>query len=157
MQSSPKICALATKGLSSGDGSRLRALVGDLDVVFVDVSRGSFGQRLLLTPWSVIRKVRRVLPDLVLMEGTGIAGGMALIVMRLVFGIPYVFSTGDANRSISCQQMESSCSPGLDLRARSMPSCRRSYWLDALPDRTSYVLGSASCNDGSWMDPSAAT
>ncbi len=95
-QSSPKICALATQGLSSGDGSRLRALVGDLDVVFVDVTRGSFGQRLLLTPWSVIREVRRVSPDLVLMEGTGIGGGMPLIVMRLLFGIPYVFSTGDA-------------------------------------------------------------
>jgi len=59
-----------------------------LDVVFVDVTRGSFGQRLLLTPWSIIRQVRRVLPDLVLMEGTGIGGGMPLIVMRLLFGIP---------------------------------------------------------------------
>lgn len=95
-RSSPKICALATQGLSSGDGSRLKALVGDLDVVFVDVARGPFGQRLIRMPWHVMREVRRASPDLVLMEGTGVGGGLPLIVMRLLFGIPYVFSTGDA-------------------------------------------------------------
>jgi glycosyltransferase involved in cell wall biosynthesis len=35
-------------------------------------------------------------PDLVVMEGTGVAGGAAVIAARLLAGVPYVVSSGDA-------------------------------------------------------------
>ena len=46
-------------------------------------------RRLLLEMW-------RIRPDLVVMEGTGLAGGAALILARAVFGQRYLVSSGDA-------------------------------------------------------------
>jgi hypothetical protein len=40
--------------------------------------------------------IRGTRPDVVVMEGTGIAGGAALILARLLFGTRYVVSSGDA-------------------------------------------------------------
>src|SRR3954452_16288428 len=39
---------------------------------------------------------RRERPDLMVLEGTGIAGGLAVLLSRALFGVPYVFSSGDA-------------------------------------------------------------
>ena len=35
-------------------------------------------------------------PDLIVMEGTGTAGGLVLLAIRALLGIPYVVSSGDA-------------------------------------------------------------
>ena len=44
----------------------------------------------------LLREIRRTRPELVVMEGTGLAGGAALILARVVFGQQYVVSSGDA-------------------------------------------------------------
>jgi glycosyltransferase involved in cell wall biosynthesis len=45
---------------------------------------------------SLLRRLRRHNPDLVVMEGTGVAGGFVVLFLRIAFGIPYVVSSGDA-------------------------------------------------------------
>lgn len=44
----------------------------------------------------LLREIRRRRPKMVVMEGTGVAGGAALIAARVLFGTRYVFSSGDA-------------------------------------------------------------
>lgn len=81
-----RILAFATQGASGNDEARLRALLTNFDAEFFpfDYSnkKGSF------------RSLRVAVRDydLVVMEGTGIAGGLALINS----GKPYVVSSGDA-------------------------------------------------------------
>lgn len=89
---SPKLLAFATQGAGGDDEARLRMLLSGFDdVTWFPFERGSKG--------GSFRKLRRTIaqerPDLIVMEGTGIAGGLALLLGRLR-GIPYVFSSGDA-------------------------------------------------------------
>jgi glycosyltransferase involved in cell wall biosynthesis len=44
----------------------------------------------------LVRKIRTQNYEIVALEGTGIAGGLAAILGRLTAGVPYVVSTGDA-------------------------------------------------------------
>lgn len=46
--------------------------------------------------WRLVSKIRRDRPQLTVMEGTGLSGGLALIVCRILFGRRYVVSSGDA-------------------------------------------------------------
>jgi len=83
---------LATMGGGSTDEERLRALTAGFDVdvfPFDRATKARSGRRLL-------REIRRRRYDLVVMEGTGLAGGLALILGRLLAGVPYVVSSGDA-------------------------------------------------------------
>lgn len=44
----------------------------------------------------MLRGLGRERPDLVVMEGTGIAGGLAVLLADALLGVPYVVSSGDA-------------------------------------------------------------
>src|SRR5262249_52417766 len=44
----------------------------------------------------LLRRIATVKPDLVVMEGTGISGGMACLLGRMIHRSRYVFSSGDA-------------------------------------------------------------
>ncbi len=44
----------------------------------------------------LIKAVRTERPELIVMEGTGTAGGVTLIAIDLLMGIPYIVSSGDA-------------------------------------------------------------
>jgi glycosyltransferase involved in cell wall biosynthesis len=44
----------------------------------------------------LLAEVARERPDLVVIEGTGIAGGAAVLLGKLLYGTPYVLSSGDA-------------------------------------------------------------
>ena len=44
----------------------------------------------------LLRRVRRERPDLVVVEGTSIAAGAVVLGGRVLFGVPYVVSSGDA-------------------------------------------------------------
>lgn len=86
------VACFATQGPGSNDEQRIATLLAmvEPDVVAVDRSgRLSAGVRLL-------RRLRALDPDLVVMEGTGIAGGLALLLERWASGRPYVVSSGDA-------------------------------------------------------------
>ena len=83
---------VATHGAGSGDEQRLRALLRDLDPVVFPFDRSHKA----VTALALIRKVRRVRPDVMFLEGTGLAGGLATLVARALLGVPFVLSSGDA-------------------------------------------------------------
>ena len=86
------ILAFATKGSGTNDEHRLRALLSNLETTLVPFDKGvkftSF-RKLLST-------FRNTPPTLIVMEGTGIAGGIACLLARFLWGHRYVFSSGDA-------------------------------------------------------------
>jgi glycosyltransferase involved in cell wall biosynthesis len=90
--SSAKILALATKGSGTNEEMRLRTLLSRLPVEFVPFDKSNkrrSAMTLLKTLWH-----RR--PKLVVMEGTGVAGGAPILIARLLLGVRYVVSSGDA-------------------------------------------------------------
>ncbi|MDX2036268.1 MAG: glycosyltransferase [Isosphaeraceae bacterium] len=89
----PRILAFATQGAGGDDEQRLRALLERVEGVewfaFDRADKKRSGRELF-------RRIRAERPDLVVMEGTGIAGGSALLSARTLFGTRFVFSSGDA-------------------------------------------------------------
>jgi glycosyltransferase involved in cell wall biosynthesis len=87
----PRVACFATQGTGSGDESRIRALLEPLAPTVLEFDRGAKGPSALRTAARLIRER----PDVVVMEGTGIAGGLAVLAARLA-GVRYVVSSGDA-------------------------------------------------------------
>jgi hypothetical protein len=81
-----RILAFATQGVGGNDETRLRALLANFEVEYFAFDR-AVKQRSFLALRRALRDC-----DLAVMEGTGIAGGLAL----LESGKPFVVSTGDA-------------------------------------------------------------
>jgi hypothetical protein len=82
----------ATQGTGSRDEDRIRALLAPLDPrVFAFRKEAKFASavRLVAHAW-------RSRPDVIVMEGTGVAGGIALLVLRAAGRTRYVVSSGDA-------------------------------------------------------------
>ncbi|HKZ14506.1 MAG TPA: glycosyltransferase family 4 protein [Solirubrobacterales bacterium] len=88
----PRIVSFATQGSGHGDELRIRELLADLDPEPLPFDRG----RRLRSAAGLLGRLLRRRPDLVVMEGTGVGGGLALIAARLLAGVPYVVSSGDA-------------------------------------------------------------
>jgi hypothetical protein len=91
-----KISAFATQG-SGGermldDELRLHTLLGRFQPRYLAFDRTRKFESFL----GVLRALGRERPDLVVMEGTGIAGGAALLLARALFRTRYVLSSGDA-------------------------------------------------------------
>ncbi|TDG00317.1 glycosyltransferase [Paenibacillus piri] len=87
-----KILGFATQGSNGDDEQRLRSLLADTPVYFYPFERS----RKWMNGWRILRYMYRERPHLVVMEGTGIAGGLALIVGSTLTRVPYVVSSGDA-------------------------------------------------------------
>lgn len=86
------ILCFATKGAGSNEEDRIRLLLADLQPRMWAFDRSNkLGSTLRLAGELVRRR-----PRLVVMEGTGIAGGLVLLLANLVLGIPFVVSSGDA-------------------------------------------------------------
>jgi len=87
-----RILAFATQGAGGDDEARLRVLLRDLNAEFLPFQKkdklGSFSQ--------ILRKAQSREFDLLVMEGSGIGGGLAALIARILYRIPYVFSSGDA-------------------------------------------------------------
>jgi glycosyltransferase involved in cell wall biosynthesis len=88
----PRLLAVASQGSGGDDENRLRALLEPLDARFVPFDRrdkrGSFSR--------LLRAIREQKPDLVVLEGTGLSAGLAVMLGKLLSGVPYVVSSGDA-------------------------------------------------------------
>jgi len=87
----PVIC-FATHGENHLDAERIRALLAPLspEVYPFDYERKRS------SALSLLRTARRRRPRMIVMEGTGIAGGVAVLAIDALLGIPYVVSSGDA-------------------------------------------------------------
>ena len=87
-----KLLACATQGAGSGDEDRLKTLLSRFHVTFFAFTR----RNKRASFFSLMRLLRRREFDLFVLEGTGIAGGMAAILGRICWSVPYVLSSGDA-------------------------------------------------------------
>jgi glycosyltransferase involved in cell wall biosynthesis len=87
-----RVMGFATQGSSGDDENRLRALLSQLPSEIIPFDR----RNKFKNSWNIFRIMSREKPGMMVMEGTGIAGGMALLAGNLVAGVPYVVSSGDA-------------------------------------------------------------
>lgn len=87
-----RVLVFATKGAGSNDEERILELLRDHDV-----DRYAFDRtgKAANVP-ALLRHVRRARPSLIVMEGTGLAGGLAVLLARTLMGVPFVVSSGDA-------------------------------------------------------------
>lgn len=86
------VLCLATQGTNSSDEQRIAFLLQPLRPRFLRVDR----RRRARLPFALMSSVLRCRPDLVVMEGTGAAGGVGVMLARLLCGVPYIVSSGDA-------------------------------------------------------------
>ena len=86
------LLAFATKGTGSNEEERLKTLLSKLDADFLPYNKSDKIKSFccLLKRFSTCRG------HLIVMEGTGIAGGIACILGRVLWGHRYVVSSGDA-------------------------------------------------------------
>lgn len=87
-----RVLGVATKGPGTNDEDRLRAMLREFDAEIMPLDRHVKTQMLR----EIVRKIRSRKYDIVVLEGTGIAGGLAVMIGRITAGVPYVVSTGDA-------------------------------------------------------------
>lgn len=87
-----RILAFATQGAGGDEEGRLRELLSRLSVQFLEFDRADRVGSLRL----IIRSIRECRPLLVVVEGSGAAGGLSLLLARLIYGTRYVVSSGDA-------------------------------------------------------------
>jgi len=94
--SSAKITAFATQGSGGAevldDELRLHTLLERFAPSYLPFDR----KNKLASFVGVFRSLARGRPDMVVMEGTGIAGGAAVLAARALYGTRYVLSSGDA-------------------------------------------------------------
>jgi glycosyltransferase involved in cell wall biosynthesis len=82
----------ATQGRGSDDEARIATLLEPLGARTWPFDRGNK----LRSAIGLIRRGLHERPSLIVMEGTGVAGGAAVLLLRALRGIPYVVSSGDA-------------------------------------------------------------
>jgi glycosyltransferase involved in cell wall biosynthesis len=87
-----RILCLATQGDGHGDAQRIRELLEGLQPESFAFDRASKLRSVL----GLVKVALTRHPALIVMEGTGIAGGLTLLALNVLLGIPYVISSGDA-------------------------------------------------------------
>lgn len=88
----PVVAVFANKGDSSNEEARIQMLLGPLEPRHWPFDRGSKPR----TAGRLLARIAKERPAIVVMEGTGLAGGLAIMAGRILFGVPYVVSSGDA-------------------------------------------------------------
>jgi hypothetical protein len=92
MNSPHQILVFATKGENTNDESRILALLDNFKF-----TRFAFDARhKIRSCWQLIRSGFSDRPSLIVMEGTGVAGGLACLLLHWLLNVSYVVSSGDA-------------------------------------------------------------
>jgi glycosyltransferase involved in cell wall biosynthesis len=91
-QAALRVAYLATQGDGAADHARIVDLLAPLNPTRLSFDRSDKARSFA----SVLGRILRERPDVVVMEGTGVAGGVAVMAARVVGGVPFVFSSGDA-------------------------------------------------------------
>jgi hypothetical protein len=91
VRSEQRIACFATQGPGSGDERRIRELLELLEPEVWHFERSSRARAAV----ALLRRALRDRPEAIVMEGTGIAGGAAVMLAR-AWGVPYLVSSGDA-------------------------------------------------------------
>jgi hypothetical protein len=87
-----RILVFATKGAASNDERRILGLLSDHDVEVYSFDP----ERKAANLPRILRLIGRRRPELVVMEGTGVVGGLAVLLGRALKRVPFVVSSGDA-------------------------------------------------------------
>lgn len=87
-----RVAYLATQGGGSGDEARISRLLAPLNPTRLRFDRS----RKARSGAAVLTGILRNRPDVVVMEGTGVAGGAAVVAARVLARVPYIVSSGDA-------------------------------------------------------------
>ena len=87
-----RILCFATQGEQHLDAERLRYLLEPLGAESFAFDRA----RRLRSAVGLFREVRARRPRLIVMEGTGLAGGLTLLALSFASRVPFVLSSGDA-------------------------------------------------------------
>ena len=87
-----EILCFATQGRGHIEDERVYGLLEALQPQVYDFDRSAK----LRSALGLFRAARAKRPDLIVMEGTGTAGGLTLIAIDALLGVPYVVSSGDA-------------------------------------------------------------
>ena len=90
--SNSRILVFATKGSGSNEEARIIKLLRSFNVTAFSFSpKNKIGSFI-----DLLKQVAKTRPSLIVMEGTGLAGGLACVLLRWFLGVPYIFSSGDA-------------------------------------------------------------
>jgi glycosyltransferase involved in cell wall biosynthesis len=92
MNPKPRILAFATKGSQTNEELRLRSLLARTGAEFIPFDKSAKRKSFL----HLLARVFREHPDLLVMEGTGLAGGLVCLLARMAGRCRYVVSSGDA-------------------------------------------------------------
>jgi glycosyltransferase involved in cell wall biosynthesis len=87
-----RILCFATQGHEHIEDERIRGLLEPLRAEAYAFDHGSK----IRSAVGLVRAVRTQRPQLIVMEGTGIAGGLTLMAIDALLGVPFVVSSGDA-------------------------------------------------------------
>ena len=87
-----RVLCLATQGDRHSDAERIRALLAPLGFERFRFDHDHRRRSAL----ALLRTVLARRPRLIVMEGTGMAGGLVLLAVNAVLGVPFVISSGDA-------------------------------------------------------------
>jgi glycosyltransferase involved in cell wall biosynthesis len=90
--SGSQILCFATQGRGHIEDERISGLLEALGPQVYEFDRSAK----LRSAIGLFRTARSQRPDLIVMEGTGTAGGLTLIAIDALLGVPYVVSSGDA-------------------------------------------------------------
>jgi glycosyltransferase involved in cell wall biosynthesis len=92
LEDARQILCFATQGSEHLDGERVRELLAPLDPEVYPFDRAHRRRSAI----GLLRSVRQRPPRLIVMEGTGLAGGLAVLLANAILRVPYVVSSGDA-------------------------------------------------------------
>jgi hypothetical protein len=87
-----RVLGIALRGPDTGEEIRLRGLLRDFDADILPFDREAKVRML----FKILRTIRSQDYSMVVLEGTGLAGGLAVILGRMTAGVPYIVSSGDA-------------------------------------------------------------
>jgi len=86
------IAWFATKGSGTNEAKRMETLLRHVGATELPFDKANKKQSLI----ELWKRVRQNPPELLVMEGTGIAGGLICLAARVLLKVPYVVSSGDA-------------------------------------------------------------
>ena len=87
-----KIVIFATKGTGTNEELRIIELTSQLNSIRLDFDK----KKKLRSFLSLLKNIFKIKPNLVVMEGTGIAGGVVVLLCHFFLGTKYIVSSGDA-------------------------------------------------------------
>lgn len=90
--SSIRVLGIALLGPDTGDEIRLRGLLREFDADILPFDRKAKARML----FKIVRAIGSQDYSMVIIEGTGVAGGLAVMLGRMTAGVPYIVSSGDA-------------------------------------------------------------